>query len=133
MDEEVAAPLAVGLVRLGLGQPVARADKRREVPAARLLPRQEVGQAGAQEVARALEAEHPGHRQVALGDPGVAVEVLDLLRLRGGGGQGALEVETPDPLRALLEVEAELGLSRRKLAVGLPARDLVAPSVRMHG
>ena len=104
VDEELAVPLPVHLVRLGTLQAVAGADEGEEVvDVVGVGARQEGAQSRADDLGRRGEAVHPRHLVVALGEVAVAVEVVDLLVLGKVGGAGALELEAPAAGRGELE------------------------------
>src|SRR5918998_617350 len=97
----VAVP--AGLPGLAVFDPVPGPHRGpQELDVVRVRAGQQVADPGADEVGGALETVHLGHRVVALGEVGVAVEVLQLLPLRQVGRHRRLQLEAPDPLGALI-------------------------------
>jgi hypothetical protein len=102
VQEDPRPPVPVPLVGEGVLQPVAAADEGEQVlRVGRVGSIQELVQPPAQYLRRPLEAVHPGHRVVALGQVGVAVDPIDLLRLGQVHGERRFQLEAPDALAAL--------------------------------
>jgi hypothetical protein len=104
VQEDLGIALGVHLVGLGTGQPVAGLDEGAQIlDVVGVLPGKELAQAGAQDLLLGVEPVHAGHDAVALGEHAMPEEAVDLLVLGEAGRDGLLELEAPDPLRALLD------------------------------
>ena len=122
VDEVARTAGAVDFVALGIREAVAGGDERAEIlHVGRILPRQQVAEADSDQLRRAPIAVHVRHGVVALGEPDIAIEPVDLL-VDGQRGRDRLRhLDPPHGVGGQLDEGAVALFALADGQLGLPA------------